>query len=79
MRRLLLTLSCLALLPASAHAFEVCAAAKDPTAYVATDRWAVIAEQGKDGWIFAQGELLQPADLGPSVGTLTRLAAALRA
>ena len=62
----------------SAQAFEVCAAAKDPAAYVANDRWAVIAEQGADGWIFAQGELLRPADMGGAVGVLTRMAAALR-
>jgi alginate biosynthesis protein AlgX len=76
--RSLLVFGLATLLSAPAMAFEVCAAAKDPSAYVATDRWAVIAEQGKEGWIFARGELLQPADLGPSVHTLTRLAAALR-
>lgn len=67
------------LLAPSAHAFEVCDAAKDPSAFDPNDRWALIAEQGHDGWIFAQGELLTPASLGASVSTMARFTAALRA
>lgn len=77
-RRLLLLLAAGMLWAPAAHAFEVCAAAKDPSAYVATDRWALIAEQGKDGWIFAQGELMQPGNLGRELDPLTRMAVALR-
>lgn len=64
--------------PRGGAAFEICAAAKDPSVFPEHDRWAVIAEQGSDGWIFAKGELAAPADLGAAEGYLARLAAALR-
>jgi len=67
------------LLPGAAAAFEVCDAAKDPSQFAPHDRWAVIAEQGQDGWVFAKGELLVPGDLGSSTAPLARLATALRA
>lgn len=66
------------LLAPSAQAFEVCDAAKDPKAFDASDRWALIAEQGLDGWIFAKGELLSLARLGSARDPLGRFAAALR-
>jgi alginate biosynthesis protein AlgX len=67
-----------ALAPGAASAFEICADAKDPQAFPEHDRWAVIAEQGLDGWIFAKGELAAPGNLGEAEGYLSRLAAALR-
>jgi alginate biosynthesis protein AlgX len=78
LRPALLTLALL-LFASPASAFEVCDAAKNPESFIATDRWAVIAEKGKDDWIFGRGELMQLAQLGKSKETLSRFAAALRA
>jgi alginate biosynthesis protein AlgX len=75
----LFLLAALVLAATPAAAFEVCDAAKDPTAFAPHDRWAVIADQGRDGWVFAKGELLVPADLAHAAGPLQRLAAALKA
>lgn len=63
--------------PVSARGWEVCAAAKDASTYAEGDKWAVIADQGKDGWIFSKGELKPPSATLGGDKPLARLSAAL--
>lgn len=67
------------LAPSPAQAWEVCDQATDPANYPPHDRWAVIADKGLGDWIFAQGELLPPANISRALDTLARLSRALRA
>ncbi len=77
MNRPLLLLASL-LFAAPAAAFEICDEARDATSFPPHERWAVVADQGLDGWIFGQAELEVPAPLA-AAGPLARLARALAA